>query len=436
MKHENALANFSPDGVFVAFDEWIGKRMPVALGTNAGAQPLAFQNWRRFKEAFAPELIARAVRETSSALGRPVRSSIDPFAGSGTTLLASQFLGVEPIGIEVNPFLADLVEAKLTPVDGQAVARSLTEVISGARALDPHVFYSGAPATFVEPGVKGRYLFNEPVAARLCGLVDAILRLRDVPIQRLLRVLLGTAALEACNAVVSGKGRRYRRNWEDRRVTPDDLDREFVKSVEAAVFDATRYARRRSLTFNLLRGDARERIREPVGADVAIFSPPYPNSFDYTDVYNIELWALGYLRAPAENTKLRNATLRSHVQIKRDMSTGTLTPMIADAVERLRQAPDLWNRAIPDMVGAYFTDLEGILRELRRMLPEQGRVYMVVGDSRYSGVDVPVGAGLAAMAPDLGFAVLEAEPFRSMRASPQQGGRLELAESLLTLSAV
>lgn len=436
MKHEGAIANFSPKDVFVAFDEWIGQRTPVALGTNAGAHPLAFQNWRRFKEAFAPELIARAVRETSEALGRPVLSSIDPFAGSGTTLLASQFLGVDPIGIEVNPFLADLVEAKLTPVDGQAVGRCLTEVLSGARALDPHAFYSGAPATFVEPGVNGRYLFSEPVAARLCGLVDAILRLRDAPIRRLLRVLLGTAALEACNAVVSGKGRRYRRNWEERRVTPEDLDREFVKSVETAVFDATRYARRRSLDFNLLRGDARERIKEPVAADVAIFSPPYPNSFDYTDVYNIELWALGYLRAPAENTRLRNATLRSHVQIKRDMSTGTLTPLIADAVERLRQAPNLWNRAIPDMVGAYFADLEGILRELRRMLPERGRVYMIVGDSRYSGVDVPVGAALAVMAPDLGFAVLEAEPFRSMRASPQQGGRLELAESLLTLSAV
>jgi hypothetical protein len=186
----------------------------------------------------------------------------------------------------------------------------------------------------------------------------------------------------------------------------------------------------------LLRGDARELVKQPTAADVAIFSPPYPNSFDYTDVYNIELWALGYLRESAENTKLRNATLRSHVQIKRDMTTGALTPMIAEAVERLRAAPDLWNRAIPDMVGAYFADLEGILLELRRILPDRGRIYMVVGDSRYSGVDVPVGAALAAMAPALGFVVLEAEPFRSMRASPQQGGRRELAESLLTLSAI
>jgi DNA modification methylase len=422
--------------VFVSFADWTGQRTAVAWGTNAGAQPLAFQNWRRFKEAFAPELIARAIDETSSALGRPVRSSIDPFAGSGTTLLASQFLGVDPIGIEVNPYLADLIEAKLTPVDGEAVARCLTEVLASARSLDPHEFYKGGPPTFVEPGVKGRYLFSEQVAARLCGLLNAILSLRDERISRLLRVLLGSAALEVCNAVVSGKGRRYRRNWEERRRSPDDLDRAFANAVDAAVFDATRYAQRRSLNFTLLRGDAREQLKKPAEADLAIFSPPYPNSFDYTDVYNIELWVLGYLRTSKENTNLRHATLRSHVQIKRDMTAAEPVPIIADAIARLREAPLLWNRAIPDMIGAYFSDLEGVLGELQRMLPKRGRVYMVVGDSRYCGIDVPVAAGLKALAPSVGFVVEDVEPFRSMRASPQQGGRLELAESLITLVAI
>ena len=98
----------------VSFDIWIGDREHKSLGTNAGASPLAFQNWRRVKEAFAPELIARAVSETADSLGRPVETCIDPFAGSGTTPLACQFLGVAPTAIEVNPYLADLIEAKLT----------------------------------------------------------------------------------------------------------------------------------------------------------------------------------------------------------------------------------------------------------------------------------------------------------------------------------
>jgi DNA modification methylase len=424
-----------PKGIHVHFEEWTRLRTPVVLGTNAGAQPLAFQNWRRFKEAFPPELVARGVTETTAALGRQVLTCIDPFAGSGTTPLACQFLGITPMAIEVNPYLADLIEAKLTPVDGQLVGMRLAEVLATARSVDPVSYYSGGPPTFVEPGVKGRYLFSAEVANRLASLVDAVLRIREESVRRLLRVLLGSAALEVCNATVSGKGRRYRGGWEERSVRPGDLDRHFVSAVEAAVFDATRYARRRSLEFKLIRGDARVEVKTVDEVDLAIFSPPYPNSFDYTDVYNIELWALRYLRSPDENVKLRHSTLRSHVQIKRDMSSIALTPLVMSAIERLRSAPNLWDRAIPDMVGAYFDDLRCVMVELRRMLPRHGRVYIVVGDSRYSGVNIPVAAGLAQMVPELGYQVLGVEPFRSMRASPQQGGRHQLIESLIILCA-
>ena len=66
-------------------------------------------------------------------------------------------------------------------------------------------------------------------------------------------------------------------------------------------------------------GDTRKRMADLDGPfDLILFSPPYPNSFDYTDIYNLELWVLGYLASAEDNLTLRRATLRSHVQIKRD----------------------------------------------------------------------------------------------------------------------
>jgi DNA methylase len=82
------------------FDDWTQGRVLPSLGTNAGAVESHFKNWRRFKEAFAPELVARAIADSEI----PVRTCLDPFGGSGTTALASQFLGVHPITVEVNPF--------------------------------------------------------------------------------------------------------------------------------------------------------------------------------------------------------------------------------------------------------------------------------------------------------------------------------------------
>ena len=186
----------------------------------------------------------------------------------------------------------------------------------------------------------------------------------------------------------------------------------------------------------MLRGDCRELISKIEMVDLAVFSPPYPNSFDYTDVYNLELWALGYLRNSMENTELRKATLRSHVQIHRDMggrrySSSALTRTLHE-LEKVRLS--LWNRHIPDMVCAYVSDMGDMMAALSSRLRPGGRVYMVVGDSRYGGVDVPVAKILAQIARYVDLSLLNAESCRSMRASPQQGGKQELPETLLVFS--
>ena len=417
----------------VSFSSWTGDRKPKSLGTNTGAPPLAFQNWRRIKEAFAPELIARAVAETTECLGRPVRTCIDPFAGSGTTPLACQFLGVVPTAVEVNPFLSDLIEVKLAPIDGQSVGSHLGQVLATLDMLDPISYYRGAPPTFIEPGVKGRYLFSHDVASRIASLLNSILSIEDCRLRRFFRVLLGSAAVAVCNTTVSGKGRRYRQNWKTRQSTPSDLDNIFANAVRAAVFDSIRFARRQTLSFNLIRGDARQVLKTIDGMDLAVFSPPYSNSFDYTDVYNVELWILRYFRCAEDNTQLRMRTMRSHVQIKRRACSSTPPAMVQESIEKLRAVEKLWNPWIPEMIGAYFTDLTMTLKQLKRMLPDRGRIYVVLGDSRYSGVHIPVIDGFTDRAREIGFDILSTEALASKRTSPQQGARRELGESLVTL---
>jgi DNA-binding transcriptional LysR family regulator len=313
------------------------------------------------------------------------------------------------------------------------VSRRCAEAIAFTPDVEPCDFFSSAPATFVEPGVKGRFLFSRPIALRLAQLNLGIARVPEDDVRRLLKVLLASSSLEVCNAKVSGKGRRYRKNWQSNQKTPECLVRFFVGAVEKAVFDIARFSQRPNLSFNLLRGDARLLIDEVGPIDLAVFSPPYPNSFDYTDVYNVELWAAGYLTAKSDNRELREATLRSHVQIKRNFSANKVEKTVKDVASKLRALDNLWNRNIPDMIEAYFDDLRTIIAGVRDRMGRGGRIYMVVGDSKYGGVEVPVAAILTEMALGLSFQVVRSEPFRSMRSSPQQGGQPELAETLIVL---
>ena len=144
---------------------------------------------------------------------------------------------------------------------------------------------------------------------------------------------------------------------------------------------------------------------------------------------------LGYLSSMHDNRKLRASTLSSHVQIKREFAatpdgSATLDRTMSKLVS-VRDA--LWSEHIPDMIGAYFADMSGVISDLHKSLSSGGEIWMVVGDSRYAGIDIPVAKILEELAALSSFSLVKSEPFRSMRSSPQQGGKLELPESLIVL---
>lgn len=414
----------------IAFEQWTNGREVPTLGTNAGAEQLPFQAWRHFKEAFAPELVARAIHECRVTVER----CIDPFGGSGTTALACQFLGVEPVTIEVNPYLADLIEAKLGKYDATLLLQDLGQVIRVVRSTAGKMHdLSWLPPSFVEPGVKERWLFEEGVAQRIESYRLAIEQL-PTPLHRMFfKAILGGCLVEVSNVYINGKGRRYRRNWQARRHTPEAVDQRFLECVQQAVYEIVRYAQRPVRSYTLMRGDCREAISRAAQCQLAVFSPPYPNSFDYTDVYNIELWALGYLADANSNRSLRQSTLASHVQVQRHFGPRPTGSAKLDAVsEKLHESRQkLWSPHIPGMVDGYFADMSSVMRALEQRLASHGEVWAVVGDSLYANIYIPVADILAELAPMCGFDVVRSEAFRSMRSSAQQGGRAELAESLV-----
>lgn len=416
------------------FTHWTKDRVVPFWGTNAGATVLPFQSWRHFKEAFAPELIARAVKESKI----PVKRCIDPFGGSGTTALACQFLGVECSTVEVNPFLADLIEAKLSVYNPDLLAIDLRQVVltAHARFAEQLDKLDNLPPTFVEPGVKGRWIFNEPVANRLASLLAAIDQVTTEAHRRLFRVLLGGILVEVSNVIVNGKGRRYRRGWEKRLRDEHDVSYLFCNAVRKAIAEVHQYKNRACTTSHILRGDCRQVLPKGDNYDLIVCSPPYPNSFDYTDVYNIELWTLGYLTSREANAQLRSKTLSSHVQIARPFPLAPVGSALLQAtLQQLQKVrSQLWDAHIPDMVGGYFAEMNALLGDLYRQLTPGGKLWLVVGDSQYSDIHIAVATILIELAKLMGWQLEVEEPFRSMRASPQQGGRAELAETLLVFS--
>jgi hypothetical protein len=234
------------------------------------------------------------------------------------------------------------------------------------------------------------------------------------------------------NIVVSGKGRRYRRNWRERRRSPATVLKLFLERARTAAADVHQYRDRPNIETEVIHGDARD-LTSDRQHDIAIFSPPYPNSFDYTDVYNVELWMLGYLKGAEDNRSLRLSTLTSHVQLHRDFTPPPEGSDSLDAtLKRLEKVRGkLWNRWITAMIGAYFADLIAVLQGVRNALDVGGPCCVVIGDSSYGGVHIPTGRILEEVGQSTDWHLVSSEPVRAMRSSAQQGGGNGLTESLI-----
>jgi adenine-specific DNA methylase len=416
----------------VAFDRWVSNWESPAPTTNQGTHDLGFQRWFRFKEAFAPSFVKKVI----DSLPYKPTAILDPFGGSGTTGVTSQFLGIQPLVIEVNPFLADLIESKLSNVDLELFLLAKDEVEKLAKQKFQNIELNNClPPSFVEPGIKGRYLYSQDTARKILALREEIHNVKSPECRRLLIVALASILVEASNCYINGKGRRYRSDWQS-RTTPDVFSA-FHDACVGISEDLAIALCRPVTDYKIYRGDCREQLKQiDSHFDFCLFSPPYPNSFDYTDVYNIELWMLGYLSSSQDNSELRKSTLRSHVQVAVTRAPRELKSIeLEEAYQKLVAArKSLWSNRIPEMVVDYFADLADILEQLHARLEKGKFVGMVVGDSQYVDIHIGVASILAELAPSLGFKVESTEQVRSMRSSAQQGGNLKLAESLILLS--
>lgn len=295
----------------------------------------------------------------------------------------------------------------------------------------------GMPLTLKKPGVNGKFVFSSDVY-RTARAILRRSRSMEEDQARLLRVLLGSVLVPNSNVTINGKGRRYRKTRARVQKSGADLIASLDEAVDEAAADLTRFSGLPKGAHRVLRGDARTELSRVTEADVAIFSPPYPNSFDYTDVYNLELWMLGYLSSSEHNTALRQQTFRSHVQIKWKTTTRLASSKRLEAVvvALSRKRGELWNRNIPEMIRFYFDDLCMVFRHLGRILKLGHHVVVAIGDSQYAGVHIDVGGILVECAAPLGFRLTKKGKIRSMRNSSQHGGTFELSEHCLVFERV
>ena len=170
--------------------------------------------------------------------------------------------------------------------------------------------------------------------------------------------------------------------------------------------------------------------------DLIIFSPPYLNSFDYSDIYRPELFLSKFIQSNEELKELRKQTLRSHVQCKWNNKDSSNSTWVATIVQKLEAKKDsLWNANIPQMVSSYFYDMATVLQESYRIARDNSQLWFVVSTSAYAGIEIPVDLILADIATSFGWNLDSVNALRNLRTSSQcideNKQKVKLRESLI-----
>jgi DNA modification methylase len=369
--------------------------------------------WYRFKEGFSAGLVSTFTDEYLPKTGGRL---LDPFMGSGTTAVEGARLGHHVDGIETNPFMAFMAKVKTRDYSRiNGIDRAALECLQHRQRAD--AFILPKDSTLVERKGLEKWLLNRSVAVRFEQLRTAIANVQPSPRRELLLFALLSSMEDVANARKDGKCWRYKANWKRLSFSGKSLDEAFAAQVIRFIEDI-KVSPRLNGNATIVRGDARRDMHR-AGQNDSLFdailtSPPYLNSFDYTDIYRPEMLMMQAANNSGDLRKMRFDTLRSHVQVAWKPSAPLDIPLLVKTIRAI-DSTGLWCGRIPDMVNAYFVDLDQVIAAAAKRLKTGGTAGFVVADSAYCGVVIPVGSILAEIFERRGFTIQKVTTFRQTR---------------------
>ena len=399
--------------------------------------------WYPFVEGYSKEFIEDILKE----LPFTPQCALEPFCGSGTTPVELQNHSIKCYSFEVSPFMHLLAKVKLERTYDEAtlirfrnkVADSLARPMTDIRKKELVPFGD----TLVRKDGMKKWNFHD---SSLDGILDIRYAIRtevdDDRYSKLLTIALSSIILQASNLFRNGKCLSYKKGWETRIISRDEIHRLFLNQLDTVIYeDVKTLSSQRARVCNAdlcCFGDVRKSIEnvEDDSLDLIITSPPYLNSRDYTDIYMLELKVLQLVNSHEDLQKLRKSTLRSHVQVK----YGDMRPIdnlrLCECLSDMRKSDQKsWNSDIPNMICGYFEDMQQLFTAFSKKMRKGGVIYFNVANSAYFGVEVPVDLIISDIAENCGLKVREIRKARDIKTSPQQSKALgkKLHESVIVI---
>lgn len=425
----------------------VGKREDISI-VNARAarkngnankldiQDHAFHDWYRFVLSFPPHLV-RDYLEKFDLTDKSV--VLDPFCGTGTTLIETKLRGIGTIGIEAHPFSQFAASVKLDwSIDPDQLLFEAREIAyTTLKLLNLQGIEDNQVLDILPQNITLKTISPEAQSLLISNSISPLPLHKTLVLLNCLKsheneVYYRHALLALANALVFKISNLHFGPEVGVRNPKIDVPvvSNWLMEVEKMVNDLRVVQGMKYPGAKVYLADARQigSLIAPMTVHAVITSPPYPNEKDYTRTTRLESVLLGFVQTKADLRALKKTMIRSNTRgvYKEDDDDKWIAEheeiqRISNAIEKRRielEKDSGFERLYSRVTKLYFGGMARHLADLRNILYPSAKLAYVVGDqASYLRIKIQTGQILADIATTLGYEVVNIDLFRTRLAT-------------------
>jgi len=325
---------------------------------------------------FIPQLASRLIKENSNEN----EVVVDPFMGSGTTIVEAIVNKRIGIGIDINNIAYLLARVKTTPINASLLLNELKQIELDLqhRLNGNYEFYLKQAIKIIPQNERIEYWFLPQQKEKLSIIFARILQIKNEDLKNFYLIAFAQI-LKSCSI------------WLQKSIKPTrDLNKKIYDPLELFLKQSQKMINKH-IDFNrILPKEVRDSIdkyREIYCADsrklpiddetvsLIVTSPPYVTSYEYADLHQLPSLWFGYLDELSEFRKKfigsayknrSEADLRSHL-------ASEIISKLGNSKKRIE-------------VNSYYADMLESFLEMKRVLKRGGKACIVIGNTEIKGV--------------------------------------------------
>jgi len=326
--------------------------------------------YHRYPAKFIPQIVAR-LAEKYTQEGDLI---VDPFGGCGTTLVESKLMGRSSIAVDINPVAVLITKAKITPINPTKIEKAFIDLQTRLNLYNKNTKIKTPEHERID------YWFGPAEKRELAFISAEISKIRNQDIKDFFFCGFSNI-LKNCSIWLQKSNKPTR----DFKKIPSEPIRIFSRQIKmmlrgnAQLFKLLSERGYLNISSKVFCMDAREIPVADNSVDLIVTSPPYVTSYEYADLHQLTALWLEYTR---DLSDFRKRFIGTSYHSKKDL---VLNSTLA---ERIKNDLSERDNKIAKEVSTYFSEMNQVFIEMKRILKKGGKTCIVIGNTRLKGVEI------------------------------------------------